>query len=239
MPFTAAHPLAVIPLVRGHRWLRLDPTCLVIGSMAPDFEYFARGEQISTISHTLRGLWLWDLPATLVLAVVAHLIVKWPALLVAPVAIVRRALPVRRAWPWPWRVATAVSCCAAALIGSATHLAWDTFTHADGWGPHHFHALTRPVRLPVLGPMVLHRVLQHASTVVGLVAVAVIGPRALIAAFALAAIALTTRRLIARHATDPGDLIVGVIAGALAGGLVACALLAGRARRFARAVTSA
>jgi len=36
MPFTAAHPLAVLPLVRRHRRLGLDPTCLVIGSMAPD-----------------------------------------------------------------------------------------------------------------------------------------------------------------------------------------------------------
>ena len=32
MPMTAAHPLAVLPL---RRW-RLDTTCLVIGSMAPD-----------------------------------------------------------------------------------------------------------------------------------------------------------------------------------------------------------
>ena len=65
MPFTVAHVAAVLPAVRWAR--RLEPSCLVIGSMSPDFEYFVRGEQVSTISHTFVGLFAWCLPATLVL----------------------------------------------------------------------------------------------------------------------------------------------------------------------------
>ena len=37
MPFTAAHPMAVLPLWPARRRLHLDATCLVTGSIAPDF----------------------------------------------------------------------------------------------------------------------------------------------------------------------------------------------------------
>jgi hypothetical protein len=242
MPFTAAHPLAVLPLVRWRR-LGLDPTCLVIGSMAPDFEYFARGEPFSTLSHTLRGLWMWDLPVTLLIAALYHAVVKWPMLLVAPTSVARRAAG----------VIGAVS----AVIGAASHLAWDAFTHADGWGPHHVRALTAPVRLPLIGTLVVHRVLQHASSIVGLTVLAIIivrrmsrrAPidlpelprtvaRAVMAACILAAVGLSTLRLVARGLTDSTYLVVGVITGALAGTLIASALLHGRAHRLEAAVAS-
>src|SRR5512140_556122 len=240
MPFTAAHPLAVLPLVRWRHRLGLDPTCLVIGSMVPDFEYFVRAEQLSTISHTFRGLWLFDLPATLILGVLVHTLVKWPMLLVAPIALARRAAPAISApWQARWGAAAGVSCIVSAVLGSATHLAWDSVTHAKGWGPRHVHALTTPIRIPLAGTMVVHRVLQHASTAVGLVVLTVVlvrvfrrclpvavpevprtAARVSVAACTIAAAALTTTRLVAMHRTDIGDLIVGVIAGILAGILV-------------------
>jgi Domain of unknown function (DUF4184) len=253
MPFTAAHPLAVVPLLGR---LGLDPTCLVLGSMAPDFEYFVRGQQVSTISHTLAGLWQWDLPATLILAALLHGLVKWPMLLVAPIAIARRAAA-RAARPWRarWDLAAIASCVSSALIGSATHLIWDSVTHAQGFGPRHYRVLKTLITLPVVGPMVLHRALQHASSVLG---VAVLGglivrqlvrspptalpavPRAaarvLVAACVLAASCLILARLAGKYATDPGDLIAGAIAGLLAGVIVASAVLVPRARRLQRAV---
>jgi hypothetical protein len=253
MPFTAAHPLAVLPLVR---WRVLDPTCLVIGSMAPDFEYFARGEQLSTISHTLRGLWMWNLPVTLLLAALYHAVVKWPMLLVAPVAVARRAVAsVGAPWRERWTLAAAAACAVSAVLGAASHLAWDTFTHADGWGPHHVRALAAPLHLPRIGTIVVHRVLQHASTAVGLTVLAVVivrglarrapvelpalpraVPRVLAGACVAGGIALTTLRLVARHVTDAGDLVVGALAGALAGTLIASALLQVRSRRLAAAL---
>lgn len=257
MPFTAAHPLAVLPLVRWRR-LRLDATCLVLGSMAPDFEYFVRAQQVSTISHTFRGLWLWDLPATLILGVLVHAVVKWPMLLVAPAAVTQRVIPaIGVPWRTHWGPATITSCVVSAVLGSATHVAWDSLTHASGWGPRHVHALTAPVALPVLGPMVLHRVLQHGSTILGLAVLAVVvvrglrrstpvvlpklprtAARACVALCVIAGVALTTGRLVRMHATDIGDLIVGVIAGVLAGTVVASAILVAPGRRLQRAVTS-
>jgi Domain of unknown function (DUF4184) len=256
MPFTAAHPMAVLPLVRWRHRLGLDPTCLVIGSMVPDFEYFVRAEQLSTISHTFRGLWLWDLPATLILGVLVHLVVKWPMLLVVPAAIAGR---VTRAIAAPWRarwgVAAALSCLVSAALGSATHLAWDSLTHAKGWGPRHVHALTTPIRIPLAGTMVVHRVLQHASTVVGLVVLTVVivrwfkrraavdvpayprgAARWCVAACISASAALTTARLVVMHRTDLGNMLVGVLAGVLAGTLLASVLLVRPARQLQRAI---
>jgi hypothetical protein len=258
MPFTAAHPLAVLPLVRWRRRLGLDATCLVIGSMVPDFEYFVRAEQRSTISHTFRGLWLWDLPATLILGVLVHAVVKWPLLLVAPAAVTRRAAVMLGApWRARWGAAAALSCAVSAVLGSATHIAWDSFTHAKGWGTRHLHALATPVRIPGYGTMVVHRVLQHASTVVGLVVLTGVVVRALqrcavvdvpevpraaargcVVACVLAAATLTTLRLVRMHRTDVGDLIVGVIAGVLAGIVLASAILFAPGRSFQRAITS-
>ncbi len=262
MPFTAAHPLAVVPLVCGARWLRLDATCLVIGSMAPDVEYFARAAQISTISHTLRGLWLWNLPVTLVLAALLHGLVRWPLLLVAPAAITRRVLPVAtRTWRVAAIIACVGSCAISALIGAASHLAWDGLTHADGFGPTHLPALRAPITLPVIGtltgPMITHRALQHASTVLGLVVLAALTarwwlrrppvvlpavPRAA-ARCVLVACVISGVALVWRAARSPigapmelGQLVVVGIAGTLAGVLVASIALAPRARRFQRAV---
>jgi Domain of unknown function (DUF4184) len=256
MPFTAAHPMAVLPLLRWRRRLGLDATCLVIGSLVPDFEYFVRAEQISTISHTLRGLWRWDLPATLILAALVHLVMKWPMLLVAPPAVTRRVIAaVGAPWRARWGAAAVASCFASAVIGSATHLAWDSLTHAHGWGPRHVHALTTPLPVPLLGTMVVHRVLQHTSTVVGLVVLTVVVVRALrraapvavpplprtaacwlVAGCMTVAAVLTTARLVVIHRTDLGDLIVAVIAGVLAGALLASAILFGPGRRLQRAI---
>src|SRR3954471_24303541 len=106
MPFTPAHPLAVWPFVRWHRWLRLDATCLAIGAMAPDFEYFIHGQQKGNFGHTLLGIPLWGVPATLILAALFHAIVKWPLLIVAPRWIAQRSIEAAaRPWPASFRLA--------------------------------------------------------------------------------------------------------------------------------------
>jgi hypothetical protein len=142
-----------------------------------------------------------------------------------------------------------------AALGSATHLAWDSVTHAKGWGPRHVHALTTPIRIPLAGTMVVHRVLQHASTVVGLVVISVVivrwfkrcaavdvpaypraAARACVFACMIVAAALTTTRLVVMHRTDLGDMIVGVLAGVLAGIVLASAILFAPGRRLQRAI---
>jgi hypothetical protein len=58
------------------------------------------------------------------------------------------------------------------LIGVATHILWDSFTHPNFWPYEHWQFLHRTVELPVYGSMEYLRVLQHGSTILGAVALA-------------------------------------------------------------------
>ena len=264
MPFTPAHVMAVLPLVRWHRRLRLDPTCLVIGSMSPDFEYFVRGEQVGRISHEFVGIAVWCVPMTLILAALWHHVVKWPVLLAAPSRFARR-ITSSFAAPWVerWTIAVVVTCVISAAIGALTHILWDGLTHAKGVIVERVPSLTTLYDVPILGEKALHRLLQHTSTVVGLVAVAVylgfairrrpptpeiaVGDpelsrirtrtRVVFAACIAAGLGLMAYRMYRMNIADPGSLIVGTISGILGGTLVASMIVRRDARRF-RALAS-
>lgn len=75
MPFTFAHPAIILPLpFLNKRWFSL--TGLIIGSMIPDFEYFIRMRIQSIYSHTLAGIFWFDLPLALLISFIFHNKVK-------------------------------------------------------------------------------------------------------------------------------------------------------------------
>ncbi|MHC0443524.1 DUF4184 family protein, partial [Flavobacterium sp. 3-210] len=51
-------------------WFSL--TALIIGSLTPDFEYFLRMKVKSDYSHTLSGIFWFDLPLALLLTFLFH-----------------------------------------------------------------------------------------------------------------------------------------------------------------------
>jgi hypothetical protein len=179
-------------------------------------------------------------------------------LLVAPVGVARRAVvPIGAPWRERWTVWAVAACAVSAVLGAASHLLWDTFTHSDGWGPHHIHALGAPLHLPVVGTVIVHQLLQYGSTAVGLIVLTIVivralarqplielpelpraAPRALAAACIACAIALVIARQVGRHTAGTGYLIASIIAGALAGTLIASALLWSRGRRLVAAVAA-
>ena len=254
MPFTGAHPVAVLPLLR---WRRLDTTCLVIGSMSPDLLYFARGELAGTFGHTPLGVAVWCLPATLVAALLVHHVIKWPLLLVAPRWIAARAVGIVGAgWPRAgWSAATAAALVGSTLIGAITHVVWDAFTSGRGWFVRRISVLQRDLVLPVLGEQELHRFLQHVFSVIGLAIVAFVVVRRfrreparalpavertrarwLFAACFALGVALLIVRLVAINAWSVGDLIVGPISGAMVGTLAAGVVLRREGARFRAAL---
>lgn len=75
MPFTFSHPAIVLPITRlPNRFV--SATGLIIGSLTPDFEYFLRLNLHSAYSHTIAGVFWFDLPLGIILAFLFHLIVK-------------------------------------------------------------------------------------------------------------------------------------------------------------------
>lgn len=60
MPLTFAHPAAILPFSRKSKFIHFP--ALVLGSMAPDFEYFLRGQPAGEIGHTFAGFVWFNLP---------------------------------------------------------------------------------------------------------------------------------------------------------------------------------
>ena len=89
MPFTfLAHQAPVLPLKL--RWPRaFAGTALVLGSIAPDCEYFLRGQVLTTFSHKLWSQPLFCLPLTLLLVFLVR------RLIIGPLAAHLPALPQR------------------------------------------------------------------------------------------------------------------------------------------------
>lgn len=165
MPFTFAHPAAVLPLHR--RWPRpFVLSALVIGSMAPDFAYLPPFLATRTLSHNLAGSVSFCVPVGFIVYLVFHLFLKAPLTALLPAALQRHALRAIADSPrlpdrtWPVVLLSL-------WIGSLSHLVWDGFTHEGTRG-----TLLMPFLLTTVfqfGEHQVHlcRVLQHASTFFG------------------------------------------------------------------------
>jgi hypothetical protein len=165
MPFTPAHAAIALPLLRK-KWA--SATGLIIGTVAPDFEYFFKLSVDSEHSHTIGGLIYFDLPVAVLLALIFHLVVKQNLINNLPPFLQRRfqdtlIFDFRNFLTNHWFIFLA-----SALIGSASHIFWDGFTHGDGYFVRRFpsfYSMYVPydgVRYPMF------YALQHTSTAIGL-----------------------------------------------------------------------
>ena len=167
MPFTFAHPAAVLPL-RRLRYLQTVP--LVIGSMVPDVPYFfpERVGRLFPDTHTLSGSFWVCLPTGMVL-LIAILLLRDPlTILLGPRLryLCLRSIDRYLESPLHWPAAIL-----SVLVGSWTHLAWDSFTHSGGWTTLRVAALTAPVS--IFGWQTeLNHLLQYVSSAFGLAVLA-------------------------------------------------------------------
>lgn len=165
MPFTLAHPAAVLPLL--HKRLPFHFSVgLIIGSVAPDFEYFLQFRMASVGSHSLPGLFAFCLPISLLLAFAWFYVVSIPLTENLPLFL-RKRLCIhsdRKPGLTEWLYFAVGS-----LVGGATHLLWDSATHTGGYFVNQWPLLQQPIygnQLP------LFKALQHISTIIGLAVVA-------------------------------------------------------------------
>jgi len=170
MPFTVAHPAAVLPL-KGHFRNILPWSALVIGSITPDLHYFLIGI-VRGNSHTVAGLLTFNLPAGLLTWLAFHLVIKQPITRLVPDALLPKLWRLARARV-AWSAALVVRAAIAVVVGAASHLLWDSFTHQEGWMVRHSWTLRHGV-VHVHGyPLSVFAFLQHASTIAGTVVLAV------------------------------------------------------------------
>ncbi len=168
MPFTPAHTAIVLPFLRSRY---VSATGLVIGSMAPDFEYFFKMSVNSRYSHTLAGLLYFDLPVVLLLALVFHQVVKVPLFDNLPPYLQKRFYPLRQTLFLPYLKKHGLVFIFSALAGGLSHIAWDGFTHNNGYFVTELPFIYEGVVVPLDGARYpLWYALQHISTFVGLAA---------------------------------------------------------------------
>jgi hypothetical protein len=163
MPFTLSHPAAAALFPRLVKRDTLPLAALAIGTMAPDFEYLLRLEPMSYWSHSAVGIFSFCLPAGMVA------LLTWELLLRDPVRqlFALRSGPVPSSVSGPGALGWLARAVLALIVGSATHVTWDGFTHWDAWGVGMVPALAGPAAV-VFGRVVpWYNMLQHASTVVG------------------------------------------------------------------------
>jgi len=169
MPFTLSHPAAVLPFHRLTRWFSFS--ALVIGSMVPDFEYFFRMESVSLYSHTLEGLFWFDIPLGIVVLLLYQTIIKIPLLESLPYVIRCRVKMISASEWLRYFKNHFVVVTYSIAVGAATHIFWDNFTHPLGYFVMQISFLQQNVSLYFFD-YPLYRVIQHLSTIVGAVFIA-------------------------------------------------------------------
>jgi len=163
VPFTLAHGAAALPFRR----FRLVTSGLLVGTFAPDFEYFLRLAPDDRFGHTLLGTFVLTLPLAVLVLWLFHAFVKVPVASLLPDAIQRRLTNHLCKFRFGG-VARFALIVGSILVGIATHLAWDSFTHRNTWLYHRWPLLRQTIDLPILGLIPLYKVFQHGSTVLGI-----------------------------------------------------------------------
>ncbi|MEX0174311.1 DUF4184 family protein [Streptomyces sp. LMG1-1-1.1] len=182
MPFTLSHAAAVLPGLRRNGTARgpLVASALVAGSFAPDMTYFAAtaapgAMDLGAVTHSPVGIVTADVLVTAAL-VGLWLIVREPLVALLPARWRGPVYGLARGRPWRDRHPAALAgwFFLSAVIGSATHVGWDSFTHLDRWGTQ---------AIPFLGEVVagfpVYLYAQYGSSALALGLLAWFGVRAL------------------------------------------------------------
>ena len=165
MPFTPAHPAIVLPFINKRMF---SATALIMGSISPDFEYFFKAAVSSAHSHTVAGMFYFDLPVAIFLCFMFHLLVKDNLINNLPAFLQRRFVPMQRLDFKKYFSEHYAVVIYSIVIGSFSHLFWDSFTHNGGFFVNHLEVY-KQVYVPFQGVNYpLFYALQHISTFVGL-----------------------------------------------------------------------
>lgn len=174
MPFTPSHALVALPFIRTP----LVPAAIAIGAMTPDLPLFVRGLGLPySFTHTFANV-VWTALVAFALFLVWRVVLRPAVGALSPLWLARRlpgdwtqsgleaagaAVGVGKNRPL-YPVLLAVSL----IVGVLSHIVWDLFTHEGRWGVEVFPALDR-----MWGPLTGFKWLQHGSSAIGLIGIAI------------------------------------------------------------------
>jgi hypothetical protein len=163
MPFTLSHAAAALPFRRT----RLILSAVIIGCFAPDFEYFAPFAHHGAFGHTWVGILVLDLPLSLFVLWLFHRYAKEPLAACLPASARERLQLGPRSLAID-SLSGFTLVVFSILVGIATHLFWDSFTHTGYWISDHVPFLNQSVPLPLFGWRPWYAILQYISSAMGI-----------------------------------------------------------------------
>jgi hypothetical protein len=134
--------------------------------MTPDLAYFVPIGITGAESHSLGGLVWYCLPAGLLAYLAFHALVRPLVVGLLPAATRARLGAAARRPAFSLPKAAGVAACL--VLGAASHLLWDSFTHSTGWAVHALPTLRAELHVLERHPLPIWSLLQYASSVVGL-----------------------------------------------------------------------
>ncbi len=163
MPFTLSHAAASLP------FRRLKPVwpALVMGTFAPDLQYFILISDEDRSGHHFPDVLLLTLPLALLVLWLFELVVKGPAIELLPrgwqLRLQDKTQPLAfRGWRQFGKIVLWIA------VGTLTHLLWDQFTHPYSRTAAYWPLLKTHIILPLWHTMPVAGLLQDVSTIVGL-----------------------------------------------------------------------
>lgn len=173
MPFTPSHAVVALPFIRTP----LVPAAIAVGAMTPDLPLFLRGFGVSySFTHTVGNV-VWTALIGFGLFLLWRVVLRPAVPELTPVALSRR-LPtewtdagmsaLRHAVGVEQRRGYPVLLALSLVLGVLSHIAWDLFTHEGRGGVQLIPALAA-----MWGPLPGYKWLQHGSSVIGLVVIAI------------------------------------------------------------------
>ena len=168
MPFTLSHAAASLP------FRRFKPiwSALVIGTFAPDLQYFILLSDEDRSGHHFPDVLLITLPCALLVLWLFEWVVKGPTIELLPTGWQRR-LQNKTAPLSFWRCQQLGRIVFWVAVGILTHLVWDQFTHPYTRTAAYWPLLKTHLTLPFWHSEPLAGLLQDASTILGFLALCV------------------------------------------------------------------
>jgi len=160
MPFTFSHAAVALPFLKNKR---VSATGLLIGTFAPDLEFFFRMRMQSEISHKFSGVFLIDLPLSILVVLLFHQIIKKPLLTNLPLFFQQRLETLKYSDWLSYFNKNKTTVFFSFFVGVLTHLIWDSMTHWDG-----YLVLRSTFLNEKISHVACYDILQYLSSLIGL-----------------------------------------------------------------------
>ncbi|GAB6168427.1 DUF4184 family protein [Clostridium carnis] len=163
MPFTLAHPAAVVFLKSKY----FSMSGLILGAMSPDFIYFILFGPSSNEGHTLRGLILINIPICILLNYLYFKFIKNYLIINLPNSISKYYSYLIN---WKWEnnnFKSLIIFIYSVILGWITHVLWDSFTHKGGYFVNKIEFLNRILEINNY-KIPFYKIAQHGSTLIGI-----------------------------------------------------------------------